>query len=132
MEDQTFGSYAREIRKEISNYVEARLEYAKLLAYEKTAKAIAVVTNIIVLAAFGFFTFFFVSITLALYLGKWLNDVNLGFAIISAFDLMVFLIFVMNKGKIEKMVTNKIIEQLLKEKHKEENKPDDDPLGRTK
>ncbi len=125
MEEKTFSSFARELRTELKNYIESRIEYGKLLAYEKLAKAISSVTSILILAAFGFFTFFFISITLALYLGRWLNDDFLGFGIVSLLDLLVFMIVFMNKEKIELMITQKIVEQLLKEKHKEGNSSDE-------
>lgn len=121
MEDQTFSSFGRDLRKEISAYIEARIEYGKLVAYEKMAKAMASATSVLILAAFGFFTFFFISITLALYLGRWLNDELLGFAIVSGFDLLIFILFLSFKEKIEQNMMQKIVEQLLKEKQKDEN-----------
>ncbi len=125
MQDPTFGSYFREFRDNIKSYVEARIEYAKLIAYEKMARAISSATNILILAAFGFFTFFFISITLALYLGRWLNDEYLGFVIISLLDFLIFVLLLLNRESFERMMMQRIIAQIMKEKSKEENNSDE-------
>ena len=59
MNEQSFGTYAKEFKKDISAYIELRLEYTKLIAYEKIAKVSAVSLSFLVILFFAFFAFFF-------------------------------------------------------------------------
>jgi uncharacterized membrane protein YqjE len=119
-QDPTFGSLARELRADIAAYVDARVEYTKLVAYEKVARLSASATTVLLLGALAFFTFLFLSITLALFLGEIIHNQVAGYAIVTGIDLLAVLIILWRKVKIEESITQRIVDQLLKEHDKEE------------
>jgi hypothetical protein len=119
-QDPSFGSFARELRADIAAYVDARVEYTKLVAYEKVARLTASATTVVLLGALAFFTFFFLSITLALFLGEILHNQVAGYAIVTGIDLLAVLVILWRKNLIEEGITQKIVDQLLKEHDKAE------------
>ena len=114
-ENYTFGSFARELRKDIAAYVDARIEYTKLSAYEKAARLISGATTIILLGLLSFFAILFLSVTIAIVIGDYLNNPALGFGIVSLIDLAGVLVISMRKTKIEERITQKVVERLMEE-----------------
>lgn len=114
-ENYTFGSFAKEFRKDIAAYVDARIEYTKLSAYEKMARLISGATTVVIIGLLSFFTILFLSITLALLIGDYFGNQALGYGIITFLDLAGVLIIVARKAKIEELITQKVVERLLEE-----------------
>ncbi len=124
MDEQSFGAFARDLKNEISSYVNARIEYAKLLAYERIAKFTGSASVILVLVLLGFFTFFFFSFTAALVIGRLLKDEILGYTIVSAIYLILVILIYSFRRQIEDKIVQKMVKSLLEgdESRKESSK----------
>lgn len=112
-------SFFSEIKQMVTDYFETKVQLYKIGAYEKIAKAIAVLFSSIVITLFGCFLLFFLSISGGFYFGGLLNNNALGFLIIFGIYLILFLIVILFRKKLlEKYIIDKVIEQLFE---KEEN-----------
>jgi hypothetical protein len=113
--NQSLSQHIKEIREEFAKYIELRLEYSKLRAFEKIAKLIASSSSILILGFFGFFGFFFLSFAFGYYLGEILGSIAFGFAIVAFVYLLIIAILVVNRKKLENIISEKVIESLLEE-----------------
>jgi hypothetical protein len=119
--NNSLSQHVKGIREEFAKYIELRLKYSKLIAFEKIAKLIASSSSILILAFFGFFGFFFLSFALGYYLGEVLGSLALGFTLVAFMYLLIIAILAVNRKKFENIISEKIIEALL-----EEDKLEDD------
>jgi uncharacterized membrane protein YdjX (TVP38/TMEM64 family) len=121
--EHTFGTFAKELKQDISTYVEMRLEYSKLIAYEKISKLIGASSSLILIVFFAFFGFFFLSFTMGYYLGQVTGSLALGFGIITGIYLILLVIIGLSKKKIEAIISNRVAAILIEdddERSKEE------------
>jgi uncharacterized membrane protein YdjX (TVP38/TMEM64 family) len=121
--EHTFGTFAKELKQDISTYVEMRLEYSKLIAYEKISKLIGASSSLILIVFFAFFGFFFLSFTMGYYLGQVTGSLALGFGIITGIYLILLVIIGLSKKKIEAIISNRVATILIEdddERSKEE------------
>jgi uncharacterized membrane protein YdjX (TVP38/TMEM64 family) len=121
--EHTFGTFAKELKQDISTYVEMRLEYSKLIAYEKISKLIGASSSLILIIFFAFFGFFFLSFTMGYYLGQVTGSLALGFGIITGVYLILLIIIGLSKKKIEAIISNRVAAVLIEdddERSKEE------------
>ncbi len=122
MSEQSFGTYAKEFKKDISSYIDLKLEYSKLILYEKIARISAISISSLVVLFFSFFVFLFVSISIGFYLGEKTGSNALGFGIISLLFLLILMIILLFKKKyIENTISEKFIE-ILMEEHEDKEK----------
>src|SRR6187455_755963 len=106
-------SYLTDIRKELAEYLDIRLEVIKLKTFEKTSTiASSLVSGLILVFLLLFFTLF-LFVTLGFYFSSLLGSYTSGFGIITGFYLALVLIFLAVRKKVfEKFLTNKIVEAL--------------------
>lgn len=103
-------------------YTETSIELYRLNAIDKTADVVsslfARLALLLVVAMFSLL----INIALSLYIGKLLDEMYLGFLIVSGFYLVLSLIIFLFSNKFLKIpLTNLIIEKLLKTKVKNIN-----------
>lgn len=103
-------------------YTETSLELYRLNAIDKTADVVsslfARLALLIVVAMFSLL----INIALSLYIGKLLDEMYLGFLIVSGFYLVLSIVIYFYSDKFLKIpLTNLIIEKLLKTKVKKTN-----------
>lgn len=118
-DDYNFGVFAKEIRRDISAYVDARIEYTRLTAYEKVGQVAGEGSVMLLLLTFSFFALFFISFAGAVLLGSWLKSMAAGFGIIALMDLLLLLVIYQKKESLKEKVSGKVIEQLLTAHQKE-------------
>ena len=94
------GEIFRELKKDLSAYVELKLELLKLNTYERTGKVIAVLSYGVILLFLGFF------------LGDLFGSVGSGFGVVAVLYLLLIGIIVMNKDRISNKVLNVVISAL--------------------
>lgn len=109
-DDKTF---LKEYRDTITDYVEDRLELAHLSAIEKTAILTGKLSVGALMLALGLFALFFMNIFLAIIIGDLLNNRAYGFMIITGFYLLLLIIALLFKSKLEMPITNFVVKQLL-------------------
>lgn len=119
--EHTFGTFARELKQDISTYVELRLEYTKLIAYEKVSKLIGASSSLLMIVFFAFFGFFFFSFTMGYYLGQVTGSVALGFGIISGIYIILLIVIGLSRKKIEAIISNKVAAVLIEDDDERSN-----------
>lgn len=114
------GKIFNELKKDISTYVELKLELLKLGTYERTGKVIAVLSFGLILMFMAFFTILFIFLALGFFLGEQLGSSSAGFGIVAALYLLILGIVLLNKNKIRVNILNVIIAALMANDDKED------------
>ena len=104
--------YFRELKKDLSAYVELKLELLKLNTYERTGKVIAVLSYGVILLFLAFFAILFIFLALGFFLGDLFGSVGSGFGVVAVLYLLLIGIIVINKDRISNKVLNVVISAL--------------------
>lgn len=105
--------YFQELKVLVTDYLAARIKLIKYEVFEKTAKITASLFSSFVIAMLVFFLLFFLSIALGFYLGAFFDSYGTGFLLVTGLYLLMLVPFVLfRKSLIEKLIINRIIEEL--------------------
>ena len=102
----------RELKKDLSAYVELKLELLKLNTYERTGKVIAVLSYGVILLFLAFFAILFIFLALGFFLGDLFGSAGSGFGVVAVLYLLLIGIIIMNKDRISNKVLNVVISAL--------------------
>jgi hypothetical protein len=83
----------------VKDYAEERMNLIMLNVQEKTAKAIAGTSSVLLLIVLGVFTLAFLSTALAWFIGQQLGQLYLGFLIVGGVYLLVAILIWINRVK---------------------------------
>lgn len=83
---------------EFKKYLELQKEFVKLDATEKMTVILSAILIVTVLLLLGSIVLLFLTFALAYYLGDVLGSLSLGFGLISAFILLLTVIFYLNRN----------------------------------
>ena len=109
-----------QLKDDLSAFAGLKLRLLKLMAIEKAAKLLSVLSHGILLITLAFFTILFLFTALGFFLGELLDSVALGFLIVRGIYLLLTLGFVWGKQMIRMQLTNILISAL------QDNDDDDD------
>ena len=84
---------------EFTKYLELQKEFVKLDATEKMTVILSAILIVTVLLLLGSIVLLFLTFALAYYLGDVLGSLSLGFGLISAFILLLTVIFYLNRNR---------------------------------
>ena len=84
---------------EFKKYLELQKEFVKLDATEKMTGILSAILIVTVLLLLGSIVLLFLTFALAYYLGDVLGSLSLGFGLISAFILLLTVIFYLNRNR---------------------------------
>ena len=101
------------MRNDIAKFITSTLELGKLEAYEKISLSASTILYGFILAATALFALLFILVTAGLYLGEVLQSIWLGFGIVAAFTLLVFLIILASGRPFRKRFTSRVIRFLM-------------------
>lgn len=121
------GEIFRELKKDISEYVELKLELLKLSTYERTGKVIAVLSYGVILLFLAFFAILFIFLALGFFLGDIFGSVGSGFAIVAILYVLLIGIIILNKNKISEKVLNVVIAALTSNEDKNQATDNEQP-----
>ena len=110
--EKNSGEIFRELKKDLSAYVELKLELLKLNTYERTGKDIAVLSYGVILLFLAFFAILFIFLALGFFLGELFGSVSSGFGVVAVLYLLLIGLIVMNKDRISNKVLNVVISAL--------------------
>lgn len=99
----------RELKKDVSTYLELKLELLKLNTYESTGKVVSILSYGLVLMLLAFFAILFIFLALGFFLGDWFGSVGAGFVTVAFLYVILLWIIIANKEKIRLKVLNEII-----------------------
>ncbi|MDH6342743.1 cytochrome c biogenesis protein CcdA [Parabacteroides sp. PFB2-12] len=117
--DKDLGQVFTELKDDLTAFVELKVEFLKLTAYERAGKWISSLSYVLALVVLGIFAAFFIFLALGFQIGEWLNSTSAGIAIVGGIYLLVIGILIMNKKWFTGKLTNSIIAAL----DDEENEP---------
>lgn len=126
------GKIFRELKDDVSAYVELKLELLKLSTYERSGKLIAVLSYGMILLFLAFFAILFIFLALGFFLGDVFGSLGVGFAVVAVLYLLLIGIIIMNKDKISNKVVNVVIAALNSNDDKNDatdNKQNTDSTG---
>lgn len=107
--------------EDIKSYIEAKSKLLKIEAAEMTSDSISEFISYLLVGLIGFMFLFMVSILGGISISVWLDDYLIGFSLVSAFYLLLFLILILfRKPLIKRAFQNRIIKYIFK---KEEDEP---------
>ena len=108
--ENTAGKIFTELKEDISTYARLKLRLLKLMAIERTAIVLAVLSHSLILLLLSFFTVLFLFVALGCYLGELLDSPALGFLIVGGIYLLFTLIVWGMKDGIRIRLMNTVIE----------------------
>lgn len=114
MNTETLNSIIHDIKTDVIDIIQLRIELIKVESVEYLAKLQSSLITTIIVGIVGTMTLFFLSITLALYLSQLLGDAYTGFGIVSiGYVLIGLLTILLRKKIIKRPLENLIINNLL-------------------
>lgn len=103
-----------ELFHKATNYVETRVELARLKAVDQSADAASSIYAGAVVFFIAFLFIIMLNIGLALLIGEWLDESYLGFLILAGLYAIAGLVFYFNRESwLKTPVNNKIIKKIL-------------------
>lgn len=102
--------------QKIKDYISTRLLLLKVEATEKISEALSVLFKRIILLMVAGSFFFFISIAIALWIGKTYSSNITGFLVIAAIYFLIFIILIIfRKQLLEKNIKNEIIRKVFQD-----------------
>jgi hypothetical protein len=112
---------AEEIAGNIKEYINTRIESAKLGVAEKSSAIIANLVAGAIVAVVFFFFIIFAGIAVSFALGEWIGKIWAGFLIVALLYLLLGIVAWVARGKLIRLpVMNAMIKQLFKEDNEDE------------
>ncbi|MFH0841533.1 MAG: phage holin family protein [Bacteroidota bacterium] len=99
------------IKKDIQEYIEAKLDLFKLQSAENISRVVSNVVVAVIVLLLGSLILFFLSFTAAYFLASVLNSNELGFLCVAGFYLILMLIILLFRKKI---IDRPVIKSVIK------------------
>lgn len=117
------GQIFENLKKDLSAYLELKLELLKLNTYERTGKVIGILSYGLIILFLVFFAILFIFLALGFFLGDIFDSSAAGFGTVSLMYLIIVVIVVCNKERIKNAILNAVISALVgnEDKQKTEN-----------
>ncbi|WP_287621773.1 phage holin family protein [Parabacteroides sp.] len=127
------GKIFSELKKDVTAYMESKLELLKLSAYERTGKVISVLSYGLILLFLGFFAILFIFMAVGFFLGEWLGSSGAGLGIVALLYLLLIGIILLTKDRIRTKIINEVIAALSANDDKNETNYEQaaNPAGET-
>ncbi|HCC86558.1 MAG TPA: hypothetical protein DEQ06_08280 [Porphyromonadaceae bacterium] len=113
MEEKKVSTLFEEMRDDVSRFITSSLELGKLEVYEKLSLGTSAITYGLIIGGAALFALLFLFVTIALYLGDLLQNLWVGFGIVTGFTLLVLLIMLLVGKPFKKKITNKVVRFLM-------------------
>jgi hypothetical protein len=116
---QKISEIVSDLVTNLKTYIISKIDLYLLHTFEKFAKVQSTIISVIILVLIGFFCLFFITISIALWIGSLLNNFAIGFLFMGGFYFLLGLIFIIfRKFLIEKRIIKSILTSLF---NKEKN-----------
>lgn len=129
MEKET-GKVFQELKKDLTTYVELKMELLKLNTYERTGKVIAVLSYGLIMVFLILFAILFIFMAIGFLLGDVFDNTASGFAYVFLMYTAIIYYVVRRKEKILSKIQDEIIEALMINDDRND-KQSTDPSGKT-
>ncbi len=115
-------SHVEALSEDAKAYLEALIDYYKLDAYKKSAKATSALLQFIVVSGIFLLFFAFLSIALAILIGDLIGIMYVGFFIVSAINLILVFFFLSNGKKLIDRFVLKVFGEIFASEEDESQK----------
>ncbi|MDY4527296.1 MAG: hypothetical protein SPE11_05210 [Parabacteroides sp.] len=102
----------KEVKEDVSKWVDLKLELIKLSTYERTGQVVSVLSYGLILLFASFFAILFIFLAFGLLFGEWLESMWAGFGMVALLYLACVILIVAKKESIRLYITNIIIAAL--------------------
>ena len=117
--DYNLNNLLSALKAEIKEWVDIRLKLLQLHVFEKTAIVGSFLIYGLIIINLLFFAFLFAFIAMGFLIGKWVNSVAGGFAIISFFYLLILVLMLIFRKTIFAGLQNSLLKELNSETENE-------------
>ena len=107
--DDINEDFFTESRKELEKYVQDRILLLKMQASEKTARLVALLFTVLMIALLGFFILLFLSIMAGYYFAEITGSLFSGFGIVAAFYVAIMVLLILTRKWFNKKIINTVI-----------------------
>ena len=123
MRERSFKDYFRFFKRDVTQFVELKLEYYKLEFVDVFSTIFSRLISVVVSLIIGVIFLTFILIGVGFYLGKLLGGYHWGFFIVAGIFFILAMIFLLFRNKIlTNPLINVLIASLFEEQIKKENK----------
>jgi uncharacterized membrane protein YdjX (TVP38/TMEM64 family) len=98
-----------ESRKELEQYVQNRILLLKMQAAEKTARVVALLFSVLIIALLSFFILLFLSIMAGYYFASITGSLFTGFGIVAGFYVLILTVLIFTRERISKKIIDTVI-----------------------
>jgi hypothetical protein len=116
---QSIGDIVSDLIGNVTTYVNSKIELYTLSIFEKIAKVNSTILSAVVLILISFFCLFFITVSLAIWLGSLMDNYALGFLIVSLGYFFLGLIFIIFRRT---LIDKRIFKNMVKAIFPDENK----------
>ncbi len=113
--------FLKDVKEDISKYLDLRLKLLKIEVYEKAGKISSVLSVLLIIFFVAFFAILFLFLALGFYWGNLLGSLALGMCLVGGIYILVLLTVILFRKKIMGKIFNLFITELI-EDDEEENK----------
>lgn len=129
--EKDLGQIFHELKEDLSEYVELKLELLKLTTYERAGKLVAVLSYGLAMVVLALLATLFLFIALGIFLGELLHSISAGLAIIGGIYLLIIGLLILSKKWFVVKVWNIVISALTNEDKDKEYERDADAIRKT-
>lgn len=114
-----------DLKDDISAYAGLKLRLLKLMAIERAARIIAVLSHAVILMLMGFFMILFLFMALGFYLSQLMDNLALGFLVVGGIYVLLTLGMIWAKDRVRLRLMNLAVE-VLDDSDDDDDEEDDD------
>ena len=113
--NRNFNTLFADIKRDFTAYITTKLEILKLDVYEKSSVFSSLLLYGLILVLVVFFAFLFLFLALGLYVGQLLNSSGTGMVLVAVLYIIVFVILLWQRKRIQNRIVNLFIEQITQD-----------------
>ncbi len=102
-------NFFEETQDAVADYVNSRLELAKLQTVEKSARLVALIFTGFTMALVFFFVLMFVSMMVAYLIAEKTGSTFAGFGIVTAFYVVAFIVVILLRKRYDKYISDLVV-----------------------
>ena len=110
-----------DLKKDFSDYVNTQLQLARLIVYEKSARAVALLALALALSFILFFALLFVFLAIGFLLGGLLNSLAAGFSLVALIYIVMFAGLLLFRKRISEKIEDSVIREFTKDDEYDDN-----------
>lgn len=121
--EEANDDFFTESKKELEQYVQDRILLLKLQASEKTARLVALLFSMLIIALLVFFILLFLSTMTGYYFAGITGSLYAGFGIVAAFYVCILILLIITRKRFDKKIINAVIRIFFDKTDEDDEKP---------